>query len=530
MSARRRARLAPGFARRLSRSTRAALSEQDRITLDVIVALLDYADDTQAAGALDFTVAAFPVSPSSILLVVPSHGRRHRCAAGRCSTSLRLSAGAPLPRPGGGATRIRPGRPVSPRSRTWSTWRSTQIDRFLAASPSPLAIEPPAEWDGADSLARPPRVRARPGRASRVRGAPVAPSSSDVLPTARPDAEAGLVHLPDGLETLPAARAVHTTTDRTPEDLHATGVAVVARIHEEFADPGGRRCSAPPTCGRSSTCCSPIRRCAGPARRRSSTLPRPPSGGPRPCRSTGSADCPEAVCTLEAIPELEAEGPPDRRTTCRRRWTVPDRAPTTRTSASRRSAPRSTSSRSPSTRPCPGITSSSRWRSSFPTCPCIRRLTLFTAYAEGWGLYSERLADEMGLYSSPLQRMGMLSADVWRASRLVVDTGLHAFGWSRQRAIDYMLENTPAPPIDVVSEVDRYIAYPAQALSYMTGRLEIERLRTSAARRARRRASTSGASTTPCSARVPCRCRCSATSSPPGCRRRRPSPAPPDAP
>ena len=112
-----------------------------------------------------------------------------------------------------------------------------------------------------------------------------------------------------------------------------------------------------------------------------------------------------------------------------------------------------------------------------PGLPMVRRLSFFTAYVEGWGLYSERLADEMGLYSSPLQRMGMLSADVWRASRLVVDTGMHAFGWTRQQAIDYMSQNTPVAPIDVESEIDRYIAYPGQALSYMTGRMEIERLR-----------------------------------------------------
>jgi uncharacterized protein (DUF885 family) len=115
-----------------------------------------------------------------------------------------------------------------------------------------------------------------------------------------------------------------------------------------------------------------------------------------------------------------------------------------------------------------------------PDLPVIRRLPLFTAYVEGWGLYSERLADEMGLYSSPIQRMGMLSADVWRAARLVVDTGLHAFGWSRQRAVEYMLANTPVAPIDVEAEIDRYIAMPGQALSYMTGRIEIQRLRAKA--------------------------------------------------
>jgi uncharacterized protein (DUF885 family) len=112
-----------------------------------------------------------------------------------------------------------------------------------------------------------------------------------------------------------------------------------------------------------------------------------------------------------------------------------------------------------------------------PDLPMFRRVSLFTAYVEGWGLYSERLADEMGLYSSQLQRMGMLSADVWRASRLVVDTGMHAFGWTRQQAVAYLLQNTPVAPIDVEAEIDRYIAYPGQALSYMTGRLEIQLLR-----------------------------------------------------
>jgi uncharacterized protein (DUF885 family) len=100
-----------------------------------------------------------------------------------------------------------------------------------------------------------------------------------------------------------------------------------------------------------------------------------------------------------------------------------------------------------------------------------------TAYVEGWGLYAERLADEMGLYSDDLQRLGMLSADAWRAGRLVVDTGLHALGWSRQRAIDYLTENTPVPVDTIAVEVDRYIAWPGQALAYKVGQHEILRLR-----------------------------------------------------
>ncbi len=106
-----------------------------------------------------------------------------------------------------------------------------------------------------------------------------------------------------------------------------------------------------------------------------------------------------------------------------------------------------------------------------------------SAYAEGWGLYSERLSDEMGLYSSSLDRMGMYSADSMRACRLVVDTGLHALGWSRQQAIDFMVANSPLTEGVCRPEVDRYICRPGQATSYMVGRLEIERVRHEAEQR-----------------------------------------------
>ncbi len=112
--------------------------------------------------------------------------------------------------------------------------------------------------------------------------------------------------------------------------------------------------------------------------------------------------------------------------------------------------------------------------------PAIRRYSENAAYAEGWGLYTERLADEMGLYSSQVQRLGMLSADSLRACRLVVDTGLHALGWSRQQAIDYMVENSPMTEGICRPEVDRYIVSPGQACSYMIGRLEIQRMRAEA--------------------------------------------------
>ena len=109
--------------------------------------------------------------------------------------------------------------------------------------------------------------------------------------------------------------------------------------------------------------------------------------------------------------------------------------------------------------------------------PEFRKHAGTTAFVEGWALYSERLADELGLYSDDLQRLGMLSFQAWRAARLVTDAGMHALGWSRQRAIDYMLATTALTPLDAANEIDRYIVWPGQALAYMTGQMEIRRLR-----------------------------------------------------
>jgi uncharacterized protein (DUF885 family) len=105
------------------------------------------------------------------------------------------------------------------------------------------------------------------------------------------------------------------------------------------------------------------------------------------------------------------------------------------------------------------------------------------AYGEGWGLYSERLADEMGLFSGDLDRLGMLSQMAYRAARLVVDPGLHVLGWSRERAIDYLMAHTTAARAEATSEIDRYIAWPGQATGYYIGYLEIVRLRSAAQRR-----------------------------------------------
>jgi uncharacterized protein (DUF885 family) len=110
--------------------------------------------------------------------------------------------------------------------------------------------------------------------------------------------------------------------------------------------------------------------------------------------------------------------------------------------------------------------------------PMFRRFGGYTAFVEGWGLYAESLGHEMGLYTDPYDRFGALTYDMWRAVRLVVDTGIHSRGWSRQQAIDYFAANSSKPLHDITVEIDRYIVWPGQATAYKIGQLRIRELRT----------------------------------------------------
>lgn len=112
-----------------------------------------------------------------------------------------------------------------------------------------------------------------------------------------------------------------------------------------------------------------------------------------------------------------------------------------------------------------------------PDAPMFRRTAYFVAYSEGWGLYAEQLGFDMGLYDDPYDRMGQLAYEMWRAVRLVVDTGMHAKGWTREKAIAFFKENSPKTDQDIVNEIDRYIGDPGQALAYKIGQLKISELR-----------------------------------------------------
>ena len=110
----------------------------------------------------------------------------------------------------------------------------------------------------------------------------------------------------------------------------------------------------------------------------------------------------------------------------------------------------------------------------------FRKTAYFVAYGEGWGLYAEQLGYEMGLYDDPYDRYGQLTYEMWRAVRLVVDTGMHAKGWSREQAIAYFKDNAAKTDQDITNEIDRYIGTPGQALAYKVGQLKISELRATA--------------------------------------------------
>ena len=448
------------------------LDSQDVITRAVIIAQTEYADAWAAAGAADYTVAAFPVSPSSILLAYlrmivltsPAEGEAYLDRLRSIPRYLEQAS-----------ARLEAGRRAGllPVARLVQM-AVDQIDRYLQADPSPLLLQPSEPWPGhADWSAACARVIAEV-----VDPAFVAYRDHlihEALPSARDEVRVGLVHLPGGVERYRALVRLHTTTDRTPDELHDIGLRAVQSIHDEFRALGLELFGL-----------QDVREIfdhlqSDPSLRWTSEQEILDAAEIAVRRAEAAAPewfgrCPEAVCVLEQVPELEAEGsapayymPPALDGSRPGTYFTNVNRPTERTSFDLESVAFHEA--------VPGHHFQIALALELGDLPMIRRLSLFTAYAEGWGLYSERLADEMGLYSSPLQRMGMLSADVWRAARLVVDTGMHARGWSRQQAVDYLLENTPVAPIDVEAEIDRYIALPAQALSYMAGRLHIEDLR-----------------------------------------------------
>lgn len=291
----------------------------------------------------------------------------------------------------------------------------------------------------------------------------------EVLPAARPDDEAGICHLPDGGPAYERLLWASTSTDLPAGEVHRIGLERLAALDEEYRTVGTAAFGT-----------------GDPAAVRD-RLRRDPSLR----YATGDEIVADAMATL-ARAEAEAPNWFPRRPVARcTAFAVDGGAVAYYTGPSPDGARGGTfyfNTADPAAwgrhnleattfhESVPGHHLQLALARELGLHPVLGELEV-VSHLEGWGLYAERLADEMGLYSSPLQRLGMLALDSLRAARLVVDTGLHAMGWTRDRAVRFMVANTAEERSVAEVEVDRYAADPGQATAYMVGRLEIERLR-----------------------------------------------------
>jgi uncharacterized protein (DUF885 family) len=304
----------------------------------------------------------------------------------------------------------------------------------------------------------------------------------DLLPAARAPEKAGLSHLPGGAECYGKLIQVHTSLEKTPQELHALGLEQVARFRRDLSELGAKALGTSEVAEIQKRLRSDPRmqfasaaEVEGKARealdRATAAMPQW-FGRVRPkarceVKVMGLHEAPYSTIAYYRQPSADGKRPGY--------YMINTYKPETR--------PRYEAEALAFHESIPGHHLQIAVAQELTGLPEFRKHQGVTAYVEGWGLYAERLADDMGLYSSDLDRIGMLSYDAWRACRLVVDTGLHAMGWSRQQAIDYMLENSCLAENNIVNEVDRYLTWPGQALAYKVGQLEILALRDMARQR-----------------------------------------------
>jgi uncharacterized protein (DUF885 family) len=298
---------------------------------------------------------------------------------------------------------------------------------------------------------------------------------AESLPAARAQDRAGIGHLPGGSAIYRSLVAADTTTQLDPEEIHAIGLREVERIDAEMAELGAS------VLGGSSLAATRAALRGDPALHFRSadqieavarqSLARAQAATPRwfgrlprtPCEVTRMLPHEEQHSTIAYYREPSADG------TRPGRYYINTWQPETR--------PRYEAEALAFHEAVPGHHLQVALAQELTALPAFRRHANLTAYVEGWGLYTERLADEMGLYSADLDRLGMLSFDAWRACRLVVDTGMHALGWSRDAAVQFMVDHSALARNNIVNEVDRYLGRPGQALAYKIGQLAIVRLR-----------------------------------------------------
>jgi len=300
----------------------------------------------------------------------------------------------------------------------------------------------------------------------------------DVLPHGRDATHEGVASIPDGAACYAAAIRFHTTTTRTAEEIHALGEREVGATDARIAALGAAlfhtttvgeavaHAAADPALGYESE-----QAIVDDATRRIADA--------NAVAPSFFGHVPDAVCRVEAMPPAEARGAPF----AYYLGPAPDGSRpgifmvNTAEPGSRR---RYSLAALAAHEAVPGHHFQISLAQHLPAMPMFRRHGGFTAYLEGWGLYAERLADEMGLYRDDLDRLGAADLEAFRSARLVVDTGLHAMGWSRTQAEAYMHAHTSLSEDLIRNEVDRYINWPGQALAYKVGQLELLALRAEA--------------------------------------------------
>ncbi len=484
----------------LLRRTRALPADRlppgDRITQSALAAFLDAALALLEATRADWVVDPV-LGPHLELLQVPTYQRVDDPGQGRALVARWQAMGGYLDRY---VANLRAGL-AGGRAAAAALVRKpiAQLDGLLG---TPLADWPLAEplRDGHPDWTIGERERFAAGVEDAVRDT-IRPAfarlremlATEVLPRARPDSAVGISQVPGGAEEYARLIRAHTGLDGDPERIHQLGLAELERIHAELAELGsgvlgvGRGGDAGPAAGRGAAtvavdAAETLRRLrSDPALRFTDRAELLATAEAVVRRAEAALPDwfglrPQEPCQVLPLPAHgQDEAPPAYYRPGAADGSRPGRFYVNTAGAEKRA--RFEAEALAFHEAVPGHHLQSSIAAGLDGLPAFRRYGGNTAYVEGWGLYAERLADEMGLYSSALDRLGLLSFDAWRASRLVADTGLHAFGWSRDRAIDLLLRSTSLIERDAVNEVDRYIAWPAQALAYKIGQLELARLR-----------------------------------------------------
>lgn len=458
------------------RSRPADLGEADEVTLGCLTGLAEVELAELASAAVEHTVTAMPFQGPATLLAVAARTVLPDAQAARDYVTRLRRSGLWVDQQ---TERLRTGQakgrlPVAPLVAEAIAWAEGVL-----APPVPEALtapRPPTGWDGEASW-REERdaVAVDVVKPALQRWAELL---RELLPLARPADRPGLTYLPGGDADYERAVRSHTTLAVTADQLNQTGLDEIDRLERRAVELGARLglegLEAVNDALRASAGAVPAEEAMRAARRAvrraearaGEVFPDPLPG---PC---AVEPMPPVVATSGAAPHYT---PPRLDGARPGTYWFNTLVPTAGTGWDLESVAFHEA--------VPGHHLQLSRIQLLSELPAMQRQRSITVFSEGWGLYAEQLAEEMGLYTGTESLLGSTAAALMRAARLVVDTGLHARGWSRQEALEFFVAHVPMPPRFLAAEVDRYIMWPGQALAYLTGKLEILRARDEAQRR-----------------------------------------------